>query len=132
MKQFALRVIRLYSALPKTTIAQVLGKQLLRSGTSVAANFREAYRGRSDAEFVSKLGIVEQELDESLLWFELLVESDIVSESKLNSLQQEADELIRIVVAAIKTTRSRTRTAFSLPPSAFLSIRLFQNSRLKS
>jgi four helix bundle protein len=108
MKQFSLRVIRLYSALPKTTIAQVLGKQLLRSGTSVAANFREASRARSDAEFVSKLGIVEQELDESLLWFELLVESDIVSESKLNSLQQEADELIRIVVAAIKTTRSRT------------------------
>lgn len=108
MKQFALRVIRLYSALPKTTIAQVLGKQFLRSGTSVAANFREASRARSDAEFVSKLGIVEQELDESLLWFELLVESDIVFESKLNSLQQEADELIRIVVAAIKTTRSRT------------------------
>ena len=78
-KQFALRVIRLYSSLPKETIAQTIGKQVLRSGTSVAANFREASRARSDAEFISKLGIVEQELDETSLWLELLVESRIVS-----------------------------------------------------
>ena len=71
-KDFALRVVRMYTKLPKTTEAQVLGKQVLRSGTSVAANFREASRARSNAEFVSKLGIVEQELDETVLWFEYL------------------------------------------------------------
>ncbi len=85
-----------------------MGKQVLRSGTSVAANFREASRARSDAEFIAKLGIVEQELDESALWFELLVESDIVSESKLTELMKEADELIRIIVTAIKTTKSKS------------------------
>jgi len=84
-----------------------MGKQVLRSGTSVAANFREASRARSDAEFVSKLGIVEQELDESSLWFELLVESDIVSKQRLNELIKEIDELLRIIVTAIKTTKRR-------------------------
>lgn len=82
-KQFALRVVRLYSALPKETAAQVMGKQVLRSGTSVAANSREASRARSDAEFIAKLGIVEQELDETILWFELLTESDVVRKEKL-------------------------------------------------
>jgi four helix bundle protein len=106
-KQFALRVIKMYCALPKSTEAQVLGKQVLRSGTSVAANYREASRARSDAELISKLGIVEQELDETLLWFELLVESKIVSSAKMIKLQQEADELIRIVVAAIKKTKQQ-------------------------
>ena len=107
-KQFALRVVRLYTALPKTTAEQVMGKQVLRSGTSVAANFREASRARSNAEFIAKLGIVEQELDETALWFELLVESDIVSHSKLADLMKEADELIRIIVTAIKTTKSNS------------------------
>jgi four helix bundle protein len=83
-----------------------MGKQVLRSGTSVAANFREASRARSDAEFIGKLGIVEQELDETTLWFELLVESDIVSDSKLTELMNEADQFIRIIVTAIKTTKS--------------------------
>ena len=106
-KQFALRVVRLYSSLPSTTAAQVMGKQVLRSGTSVAANFREASRARSDAEFIAKLGIVEQELDESALWFELLVESDIVQKTKLADLMQEADELLRIMVTANKTTKRR-------------------------
>ncbi|MEZ6131907.1 MAG: four helix bundle protein [Planctomycetaceae bacterium] len=106
-KQSALRVVRLYASLPQTTTAQVMGKQVLRSGTSVAANFREASRARSDAEFVAKLGIVEQELDESLLWFELLVESDIVPQAKLSDLIQEVDELLRIMVTAIKTTKRR-------------------------
>ncbi|MEO2012948.1 MAG: four helix bundle protein [Fuerstiella sp.] len=105
-KQFALRVIRLYASLPRSTAAQVMGKQVLRSGTSVAANFREASRARSDAEFIAKLGIVEQELDETTLWFELLVESDIVSDSKLTELMNEADQFIRIIVTAIKTTKS--------------------------
>ena len=106
-KQFALRVIRLYASLPKETAAQTMGKQVLRSGTSVAANFREASRARSDAEFVSKLGIVEQELDETSLWLELLVESNTVSAARLTELQSEADELIRIIVAASKATKAK-------------------------
>jgi four helix bundle protein len=103
-KQFSLRVIRLFSALPPTTQAQVIGKQLLRSGTSVAANFREASRARSNAEFKSKLGIVLQELDESLLWFELLTESEIIPHSKLEPLMQETEELIKIMIAASRNT----------------------------
>lgn len=106
-KQFALRTIRMYGSLPKTTVAQVIGKQVLRSGTSVAANFREASRARSDAEFAAKLGTVEQELDETTLWLELLVESEIVPEAKLGALRQEADELTRIVVASIKRTKKK-------------------------
>jgi four helix bundle protein len=106
-KSFALRIIRLFCALPKSTVAEVLGKQLLRSGTSVAANYREASRGRSNAELVSKLGIVEQELDETLLWLDLLVEAAIVSAGKVHALRQEADELLRITVAGIKTLKRR-------------------------
>lgn len=105
MKKFALRVIRVVCALPKTTEAQVLGKQMLRSGTSVAANFREASRARSNAEFISKLGVIEQELDETMLWFELLEESGIFSEERLEPILKESDELMRIVVAAIKSTK---------------------------
>ena len=106
-KAFALRIVKMYCKLPKSTEAQVLGKQVLRSGTSVAANYREASRTRSDAELVSKLGVVEQELDESLLWLELLVESDIVSHAKMASLHQEADELLRMTVTAIKKAKGR-------------------------
>lgn len=79
-KQFALRVIRLFRHLPKSIEAQIIGKQLLRSATSVAANYREASRSRSKAELLAKLGIVEQELDESLLWLELLIESETLTE----------------------------------------------------
>jgi four helix bundle protein len=106
-KAFALRIIKMYCRLAKSTEAQVLGKQALRSGTSVAANYREASRARSDAEFISKLGVVEQELDETLLWLELLVESGIVPETKMADLHQEADELLRMTITAIKTTRRR-------------------------
>lgn len=88
-KDFAVRVVKMYTKLPKTTEAQILGKQVLRSGTSVAANYREASRARSDAEFISKLGIVEQELDETIFWFELLVESEIVPERLLAELFME-------------------------------------------
>jgi four helix bundle protein len=106
-KKFALRIIRLFIALPKTDEARTIGRQLLRSGTSVAANYREASRARSDSELKSKLGIVEQELDESLLWIELLVESGIVSESKLSELMQETNELLAMTVTAIKTIKAR-------------------------
>lgn len=106
-KQFALRVMRLYSALPHSDLARVIGKQLLRSGTSVGANYREACRARSDAEFVSKLGIVEQELDETIYWMELLIDGEIVPAVRLNELRAEAEELMKIVVSSIKTTKSR-------------------------
>lgn len=82
-KQFALRVIRLFASLSKDSLPQTLGRQLLRSGTSVAANFREASRARSTGEFVAKLGIVEQELDETILWLELLAEGGVVRVEKL-------------------------------------------------
>jgi four helix bundle protein len=99
----------MYASLPNTGAAQVLGRQVLRSGTSVAANFREASRARSSAEFAAKLGIVEQELDETMLWIEVLAESAIVPEKKLALLRQEAEELLRIVIASIRKTKSKTR-----------------------
>lgn len=105
-KRFALRVIRLYQALPKTGEATVIGNQVLRSGTSVAANYREAKRARSRAEMRAKLGIVEQELDETLLWLELLADAEIVPADRLAPLMQEADELIRITVATIKSLKA--------------------------
>jgi four helix bundle protein len=104
-KAFALRIIRLYSALPTRMDAQVLGKQLLRSGTSVGANDREACRARSVAEFVSKMEIGLQELEESAYWLELLVESEIVAAGKLSDLLGEVDELTRIFASSINTAK---------------------------
>ena len=106
-KQFALRIIRLYSALPKSTEAQVMGKQLLRSGTSVGAHYREATRARSDAEFISKIEGGLQELEESVYWMELLAESGIVSPLRLEDLQKEADELTAILITCVKKTKNR-------------------------
>jgi four helix bundle protein len=106
-KQFALRVVRMYGKLPRRDEARVLGHQALRSGTSVAANYREASRARSKAELLSKLGTVEQELDETMLWLELLVESEIVAAPKMAGLLAETDELLRIVVASIKKLKGR-------------------------
>jgi len=97
----------MFGKLPKTAEAQVIGKQLLRSDTSVAANYREASRARSNSELMAKLGIVEQELDETLLQFELLAESGIVAASKIELLRTEAEELLKMTVSAIKTTRNR-------------------------
>ena len=104
-KAFALRVIRLVEALPKNRVADVVGRQLLRCGTSVGANYRAACRARSQADFVAKLGIVEEEADESVYWMELLVEAGMVESAKLESLMKEADELLAITVASIKTAR---------------------------
>ena len=95
----------MYSALPMSTEAQVLGRQVLRSGTSVGANYREASRGRSKAEFVAKMGDCLKELDETAYWFELLSESGIVAEEKLSSLAAEANELTAIFVTIIKKTK---------------------------
>jgi four helix bundle protein len=106
-KSFALRIIRLVETLPNTQTGRVIGNQLLRSGTSVGANYRSACRARSPADFISKMGIVEEEADESLYWMELLIEDEIVKQEKLESLMKEADEIIAITVSSIKTARKR-------------------------
>jgi len=104
-KNFARRIIRLYIALPKETLAQVLGKQVLRSGTSVGANYREANRARSKAEFISKVGDCLKEADETVYWLELLMEENIVAKRQLSPLLQEADELVAIFVTISKRAR---------------------------
>jgi four helix bundle protein len=105
-KQFAVRIIRLYSALPNTNVAQVLGKQLLRSGTSVGAHYREGCRARSTSEFISKLEGGLQELEETAYWLELLVEGEVLPADKLRSLQQETNELTAIFVTCVKKAKS--------------------------
>ena len=105
-REFAVRVIRLYSALPKTTEAQTIGKQLLRSGTSVGAHYREATRARSNAEFISKIEGGLQELEETRYWFELLRDSQILSWDQLAELDREADELTAILVTFAKKRKS--------------------------
>src|SRR5215210_5940533 len=105
-KSFALRVIRLYASLPKTTEAQVIGKQLLRSGTSVGAHYREAKRPRSTAEFISKIEGGLQELEESSYWLELLTDAEIVPVARLSELLHEADELTAVLVSSVKTAKS--------------------------
>ncbi len=106
-KQFALRIIRLYSALPKTTEAQVLGKQILRSGTSVGAQLREAKRSRSDAEMISKTESALQELEETDYWLELLGDTEIIKSELLLDLRTEVNELVSILVTSVKTLKSR-------------------------
>ena len=95
-KNFALRVIKLVNALPNNSTGRAIGNQLIRSGTSVAANYRAACRGRSKAEFIAKLGTVEEEADESCLWLELIIESDLMEEKLVISLLKEANELTAI------------------------------------
>jgi four helix bundle protein len=104
-KNFARRIIHLYVALPKETVAQALGKQVLRSGTSVGANYREASRGRSKAEFISKIGDCLKEADETAYWLELLTEEEIISKKRLEPLLQETNELISILVTISKRAR---------------------------
>jgi four helix bundle protein len=104
-KHFALQMLEMFSVIPKTTEAQVLGKQVLRSGTSVGANYREAYRGRSKAEFIAKCGDSLCELEETAYWLELLVDGKIVAPEKLAALRQECDELIAIFVTILKRSK---------------------------
>ena len=105
---FGLRVIRLVESLPKSQTAHVIGNQLLRAGTSVGANYRSALRGKSRADFIAKLGIVEEECDEALYWMQMLIEAGIVKNSRLLGLMNEADEIIAIVVSSIKTARNNS------------------------
>lgn len=114
-KFFALRVIRLTEALPKRLAVDVLGRQLLRSATSVAANYRSACRAKSRADFVAKMGTVEEEADESAYWLELIGESGLMPFPKLGALQREAEELTAIAVVSIRTARRAVAT----PQSAF-------------
>ena len=104
-KQFALRTIRLASSLPTDKVCDVIGRQLLRSGTSVGANYRAACRAKSPKDFCSKMGTVEEEADESVYWMELLVESGFVKQKLINPLIQEGQELTAIAVSSINTTR---------------------------
>ena len=106
-KLFALTVVKLFKALPKTGEAQVLGKQVLRCGTSVAANYRAVCRARSRAEFVSRIGIVVEEADETVFWMELLVDSAVVPARRMNGLLTEARELTAIFTASQQTARGK-------------------------
>ncbi len=107
-REFALQIIRLYTSIPKTTEAQVIGKQVLRSGTSVGAHYREAYRAKSNADFINKIEGGLQELDETLYWLELLTQAKIMPVEKLQPLLKEADELIAIFVTMVKKVKARS------------------------
>jgi len=108
-KLFALGVIRLVESLPKERTAEVLGRQLLRSGTSVGSNYRSACRAKSIVDFISKMGIVEEEVDESLYWMELFIEAGIEVGINMKALMREAGELLAITVASIKTARKNKK-----------------------
>ena len=107
--QLGIRIVRLVEALPKTDPARVIGRRLLRSGTAVGANYRAAARARSRAEFVAKMGIVEEEYGETLYWLDLLIELQLVSHSRLQDLRSEANEILSIVVASIRTARGNAK-----------------------
>jgi four helix bundle protein len=106
-RRLALQIIELVESLPRSRTADVIGRQLLRSGTSVGANYRAACRGKSKADVIAKLAIVEEEADETIYWLELLIESKIVDPSRVNLLLKETNEIIAMVVASIKTLRGR-------------------------
>jgi four helix bundle protein len=106
-KHFALRVVRLVQALPREETARVVGRQLLRSGTSVGANYRAVCRARSPAEFISKLGIVLEEADECCFWLELLIESELMKADRVQPLLDEANQLVAIIAASRRTAQKR-------------------------
>ena len=106
-KQLALRVINVVDVLPRNRAADVLGRQLIRSGTSIGANYRAACRSKSTADVIAKLRIVEEEADESAYWMELLIESGLIAEARLSELSQETNEIIAMTVASIRTLQRR-------------------------
>ncbi len=109
-KQFGVRTIRLVDSLPKSKSAGVIGKQLLRSATAIGANYRSACRGRSRADFVSKLGIALEEADETLYWMEMLVESGLISKKQIADLIDEANQIVSILAASSKTARTNLKS----------------------
>ena len=117
-KAFAVRIIRLVEALPNTSTARVIGNQLLRSGTSVGANYRAACRARSQAEFISKIGVVVEEADESVYWLELLIEAAVLPPIKVQDLLDEANELTAIFVASGRTAKERQTSRSSANPQS--------------
>jgi len=108
-KKFAIEIIKLVEMISKSRIADIIGGQLLRAGTSVGANYRAACRARSRADFISKMGIVEEETDESLYWLELLIETKIVDKKQIQYLLDESNEIIAVVVASINTARKNRK-----------------------
>lgn len=113
-KQFALRVMKLAEALPKTAKGRVLANQLLRSGTSVAANYRAACRARSAADFISKISVVEEEADESAFWIELIAEGGLLPPTQTDALWSEANELVAIMVSSRKTLRAKEQSKIGI------------------
>jgi four helix bundle protein len=110
-KQFALRVMHLVDTLPTTPKGRAIASQLVRSGTSVAANYRAACRGRSKAEFIAKVGVAEEEADETALWLELIIEDKLLAEKKVSALLDEANELVAIMAASyISASRDQQKT----------------------
>ena len=110
-KQFALRIMRLVDALPSSAAGRAIGNQIIRSGTSVGANYRAACRGRSKAEFIAKLGVVVEEADECCFWLELIIDGELLAKEKVETLLVEANELTAIFVSSIKTTKSNQKSA---------------------
>ena len=104
-KAFVIKIVRIFESLPQKGAAIVLGRQLLRSGTSAGANYRSACRAKSIADLVAKMGIVEEEIDETMYWLELFIEIGILKAEEAEAILKEADELLAIVVASIKTAR---------------------------
>jgi four helix bundle protein len=108
-KKFALEIIKLVNELPNTKAGYTIGGQLIRSGTSVGANYRSACKARSDADFISKITVVEEECDESLYWLEIILESGMLGRDRLESLLKEADELTAIFTASGRTARNKNQ-----------------------
>jgi len=109
-KDVGLRIIKLVEALPQTPAGSVIGRQLLRSATSIGANYRAACRAKSKADMIAKLAIVEEEADETLYWLELLIESGLIPETRLSDLVQEVDEIVAMIVSSIRTLRKKGGT----------------------
>ena len=107
-KIFALQTIKLVESLPRGRTADVIGRQLLDAGTSVGANYRAACRARSPADFISKMGIVEEEADETIYWMELLIDAKLVQESDISPLLEKANQILAMTVSSIKTARRKT------------------------
>jgi len=110
-KRFAVRVVKMFAGLPKPEECRVIGKQVLRSGTSIGANYREARAARSQDEFIAKLGDCHKETDETIYWLELLIEADLITESKLAPMLREANELKAIFITSLKTAKKSRAAA---------------------
>lgn len=108
-KKFALRIVKLVKSLPKTSEGKIFGNQLLRCGTSVGANYRAACRARSRAEFISKIGIVIEETDESMFWMELIIEADLMKKNLIEPLLQEAKEILAIMISSSNSARKNIK-----------------------